>query len=88
MKKRKIPNDWRKVDIRLIHKKGDRHKIKNYRSICITSMMAKIYSKVIARRISRSIDEQQSVEQAGFRKGYTTVAVSYTHLTLPTIYSV
>ena len=59
--KRRISKGWRKVYMRLIHKKT------NYRPICITSTMTKIYLKVIADRISRCIEGQQSVEQAGFR---------------------
>lgn len=69
---KKIPKQWDESDIKIIYKKGDRHKITNYRPICITSTMAKIFSKVISNRIKRKIYEQQPIEQAGFRKGFTT----------------
>lgn len=68
-----IPPDWQNSDIILIHKKGDRHKIDNYRPISISSTISKIFSKLIVSRITKILDNQQPREQAGFRKNFSTI---------------
>lgn len=72
LQERKIPDGWKKSDIILIHKKGDKHKIDNYRPITLSSTLSKIFSKLIENRIKGIIVDQQPHEQAGFRRGYST----------------
>lgn len=55
-----------------IYKKGDRSNIENYRPISLMSNIYKVFSKLILNRISRILDEQQPIEQAGFRAGFST----------------
>ena len=68
----KIPEGWKISDIILIHKKGDKHKIDNYRPISLGSALSKIFSKLIENRIKPILNSQQPVEQAGFRSGFST----------------
>ncbi len=68
-----IPTLWKKSDIILIYKKGDRHIIDNYRPITISSTMAKIFSKLIEQRLKGILDYQQPCEQAGFRTSFSTI---------------
>ncbi|CAF4921274.1 unnamed protein product [Pieris macdunnoughi] len=68
-----IPSQWTKNIITLLHKKGDRNTIENYRPISLMSNMYKVFSKMILRRITKVMDEQQPMEQAGFRSGFSTV---------------
>lgn len=68
-----IPSQWTKNVIILLHKKGDRNIIENYRPISLMSNMYKIFSKMILNRITKIMDEQQPIEQAGFRAGFSTV---------------
>lgn len=68
-----IPEDWRNAEIVLIHKKGSKKDIKNYRPISLLSHMYKVFTRIIQRRIQRIMDENQPREQAGFRKGYSTI---------------
>jgi len=56
----------------LFFKKGDKHRIENYRPIYLTSNVAKIFSKVINERLKSQYNISQAEEQAGFRSGYST----------------
>lgn len=68
-----IPEQWTKSHIILIHKKGDKENIENYRPISLMSNVYKVFAKIILERISALLDDQQPVEQAGFRKGFSTI---------------
>jgi exonuclease III len=68
-----IPEQWTKSTIILIHKKGDRNKIENYRPISIMSNVYKVFSKILLGRLSKRLDENQPREQAGFRKDFSTI---------------
>ena len=70
---RKIPTRWRKVDMILLFKKGNRKDMKNYRPICLLSNLYKLYTKIITLRLTTELDEQQPREQAGFRSQYSTM---------------
>jgi len=56
-----------------LHKKGDKHKINNYRPIGLTPTTQKIFAKIIANRLKNILDCQQPQEQAGFQTGYSTI---------------
>ncbi len=68
----KIPEKWKKSDISLIFKKGDRHNINNYRPISLIPTLAKILPKLIDLRVRHNINEADSKEQAGFKKNFST----------------
>lgn len=69
----KTPNQWSKSTIILLHKKGDRSDLANYRPINLLSNVYKVFSKIILNRITISLEENQPREQAGFRKSYSTI---------------
>ncbi|GBP25145.1 Putative uncharacterized transposon-derived protein F52C9.6 [Eumeta japonica] len=68
-----IPEDWTKSTIILLHKKGDKEDIGNYRPISLMSNIYKIFSKIILNRITNTLDEHQPKEQAGFRSKFSTI---------------
>ncbi|KAK6741808.1 hypothetical protein RB195_009591 [Necator americanus] len=51
--------------------KDDREDLRNYRPICLLSVLYKVFTKIILTRISRTLDEAQPQEQAGFRQGFS-----------------
>ena len=68
-----IPTQWQTSTIILIHKKGNRDDLNNYRPISLMSNLYKIFTKILTNRLAKLIDENQTPEQAGFRTGYSTV---------------
>ncbi|PZC70710.1 hypothetical protein B5X24_HaOG215026 [Helicoverpa armigera] len=68
-----IPEQWTESHIILLYKKGDKEDIGNYRPISLMSNVYKVFAKLILSRITTILDEQQPIEQAGFRKGFSTI---------------
>ncbi|WKX96152.1 hypothetical protein Q1695_012531 [Nippostrongylus brasiliensis] len=69
----KVPAIWKTSRTVLLYKKGDPHDIGTYRPICLLSVVYKLFTRVILNRIDRTIDEGQPCEQAGFRRGFSTI---------------
>ena len=66
------PIQWSIAEPRLLHKRGEKIDIENFRPISLTSNAGKIAMKVIKERMKNTIEENQSPEQAGFRSGFST----------------
>jgi len=66
---RDIPEEWRTAIVIPIHKKGDRNNPDNYRCISLLNTRYKIYSKIIAKRLTAIAEVLLLEEQNGFRKG-------------------
>ncbi|KAK6734267.1 hypothetical protein RB195_017818 [Necator americanus] len=69
----KVPKQWKTSKTVLLYKKGDPHDIGNYRPICLLSVIYKLFTRVILNGIEKVLDEGQPCEQAGFRKGFSTI---------------
>lgn len=67
-----IPSTWANAVVILLHKKGDQKDLANYRPISLLCSMYKIFTKIICTRITKTLDENQPREQAGFRRGFST----------------
>ena len=72
-KHRKIPDQWNNAIVILLHKKGDKEDLKNYRPISLLSVIYKIFTKILTNRLEAMIDFMQPREQAGFRSGFNTL---------------
>ena len=73
LEREEIPEAWASADIVLLHKKGSKSEVKNYRPISLLSHTYKIFMKILQKRLERQLDDNQTREQAGFRKGYSTM---------------
>lgn len=72
-KEGKVPKDWARSVLVVIHKKGSSMDCKNYRTIALTSHLGKVLMKVLTERLSSHIEEHLADEQGGFRKDRSTV---------------
>ena len=66
------PPDWRKSRLVVLFKKGDASMPSNYRPIAILPILYKLFSRMLCGRVKHMIIEQQSVDQAAYRKGFNT----------------
>lgn len=71
--KSETPSQWSESNIILIYKKGDPKDIGNYRPISLLPSLYKLFSTIINKRISATLELKQPIGQAGFRKGFSTV---------------
>lgn len=73
LKSETVPHQWKTSKIILLHKKGAKDDLNNYRPISLMSNVYKLFSKIITRRLTKVLDDNQAPDQAGFRSGYSTV---------------
>ncbi len=73
MKESFTPKQWHKTEIILLYNKGDRSHLNNYRPVSLLSNISKVFFKLIKSRIYSILDIQQPINQAGFRRGYSTI---------------
>ena len=73
LESQEIPETWREAKMIILHKKGERRNIKNYKPISLLSHTYKLFTRTIQNRMEKVLDENQTREQAGFRKKYSTV---------------
>ncbi|KAK6741275.1 hypothetical protein RB195_009246 [Necator americanus] len=69
LQKERIPDQWKTSRTVLIHKKGDREDLRNYRPICLLSVLYKLFTKIILTRISRTLDEARLKNKLDSAKG-------------------
>ena len=70
-----FPLEWTKAFLTPVHKKGDKFVCSNYRGISLTSLLSKVYTGVLTKRLTLFSDKIDIVpeEQGGFRAGYSTI---------------
>ena len=68
-----VPRQWLGSKTILLHKKGPRDTLANYRPICLLSILLKVFSRLVLNRINRILAENTRREQAGFRARYSTI---------------
>lgn len=77
MDKRKISEECEVNVIVTIHKKGDNRKEvtenKNYRSICFSSVILKLYTGVVENRLKNILERKLEQKEAVFSKGRGTI---------------
>jgi len=68
-----LPRDWRRANVTLVFKKGDKHSPSNYRPISLTSLVVKCLERLVHTRIVEFLEANNklSSHQHGFRKGHS-----------------
>ena len=65
------PKAGRESRIKVLLKKGDARVLDNYRPITILPILYKAFTRIFTERVKHRLDSQQSVDQAGFRAGFS-----------------
>ncbi|XP_073986750.1 uncharacterized protein [Rhodnius prolixus] len=68
-----MPKQWDKSNIILIAKKGNTQDLNNFRPISLLSNFYKLFMMALKNRLIVLLNENQSIEQAGFRSGFSTI---------------
>ena len=66
------PEERRGTKLVVIFKKGDPTLSANYRPIAILPILYKLFTRVLCARLQVFLMPQQSVDQAAYRKGFST----------------
>ena len=68
----KVPTDWNKCKIKLIHKGGNKNRkdLRNYRPIALINTVSKIFCSLLNDSLIKSIEENEVLgeEQQGFHR--------------------
>ena len=67
-----VPATWCRTKIVVLFKKGDPKLPAMYRPIAILPVLYKLFSKMLCERLTPHIMKHQSVDQAAYRKNFST----------------
>ena len=68
------PEAWRRVRIKVIHKKGDVENVGNCRPMCSLPALYKLFTTILYSSLHPRLDQTQAEDQAGFRSSHTTAS--------------
>ena len=61
LKARKVPTDWKKAEVILLHKKGDANNLDNWRPIALSCTIYKVYTGMLASRLMHYCTEKSVI---------------------------
>jgi hypothetical protein len=75
-----IPSDWKLGNVVPVHKKGSKTSVENYRPISLTSLVMKIFEKIVRDKLLAKCQHKLNDKQHGFlpHKSCTTQMIGYT----------
>jgi len=62
------PDNWHHTNIKVLHKSGNPQFPQNYRPIATIPILYKLFARLLYNRLEPTLDNQQSCDQAGFRR--------------------
>uniref|UniRef100_A0A8R1DI27 Reverse transcriptase domain-containing protein n=1 Tax=Caenorhabditis japonica TaxID=281687 RepID=A0A8R1DI27_CAEJA len=65
----RTPEDWKMVKIYLLPKTTKPKKVKDYRPVALSTIVSKLFTKILTRRITAKSKYYLEESQAGFRRG-------------------
>uniref|UniRef100_A0A8R1DKL9 Reverse transcriptase domain-containing protein n=1 Tax=Caenorhabditis japonica TaxID=281687 RepID=A0A8R1DKL9_CAEJA len=65
----RTPEDWKTVKFSLLPKTTKPKKVKDYRPVALSSIVSKLFTKILTRRITAKSEDYLEESQAGFRRG-------------------
>ena len=70
VKEGNIPDTWANINIKMIHKKGDKTDPTNYRPIALANAILKIFTTILNKRLNTFAKTHDSIPeyQSGFRE--------------------
>jgi hypothetical protein len=71
--KEELPENWKMVNYIPIHKKGDKTLSQNYRGIALLMVVYKIFTKILAGRMTLYMEEAVGDYQHGFQKNRSMI---------------
>ena len=63
-----IPSEWKLANVVPIHKKDDKNKVVNYRPISLTSLVMKVFERILYDELLARTQEKIDPRQHGFLK--------------------
>ena len=66
------PQAWKETRLIVLFKKGDPMQACNYRPIAILPVLYKLFARLICERIMPILMKEQDVDQAAYRKAFST----------------
>ena len=70
---KKTPVEWKEAKMITLHRQKETGKTNIYRPVSLLSLMYKLFTRILQKQMEKVLHENQPREQAGFRKGYSTI---------------
>ena len=67
------PTTWRRIRIKVIHKKGDVEEAGNYMPMCTLPALYKLFSTFLCNRLCPRLDRVQPEDHCGNRQSFQTL---------------